>query len=119
VLEWSREHAVLRALGLARRQLAGTLAVEAVLLATVAGVLGTLLGAAYAAVFVEAVVGQVLDRVSVVLPLGQLVLLVLAATAAGLVASVLPARRAARVAPRAGSHRGLSADRSDSTWRTG
>ncbi len=106
VLERQREHAVLRALGLTRRQLAGTLATEAVLLATVAGLLGSVLGAAYAWVAVQAVVGEVLDDVSVVLPLGELVLLVLAATAAGLVACVLPARRAARVAPA----QGLTAD---------
>jgi putative ABC transport system permease protein len=106
VLERQREHAVLRALGLTRRQLAGTLATEAVLLATVAGLLGSVLGAAYAWVAVQAVVGEVLDDVSVVLPLGELALLVLAATAAGLAACVLPARRAARVAPA----QGLTAD---------
>ncbi len=55
VLERTREHSVLRALGLTRRQLRGTLAVEALLLATVAGVLGMLLGAGYAWVGVTAV----------------------------------------------------------------
>lgn len=102
VLERAREHAVLRALGLTRRQLRGMLAVEAVLLATVAGVLGVALGAAYAFVGVHAVVGTVADDVTLVLPSGQLVLLVLAAGTAGLVACLLPARRAARIAPAAG-----------------
>jgi putative ABC transport system permease protein len=48
----------------------------------------------------------VLGDVSVVLPVGELALLVLATTAAGLVACLLPARRAARVAPA----QGLNAD---------
>jgi putative ABC transport system permease protein len=106
VLERQREHAVLRALGLTRRQMAGTLAAEAILLATVAGVLGTALGAAYAWIAVQAVVGKVLGSVSVVLPVRELVLLVLAAAAAGLTACLLPARRAARTPPA----QGLNAD---------
>ena len=102
VLERTREHAVLRALGLTRRQLRGMLAAEAVLLATVAGVLGVGLGAAYAWVGVKAVLSSIADDVPLVLPVGQLVLLVLATGAAGLVACLLPARRAAKVAPAAG-----------------
>ena len=43
VLERGRENALLRALGLTRRQLRRMLAVEAVLLSVVATVLGTLL----------------------------------------------------------------------------
>jgi putative ABC transport system permease protein len=106
VLERVREHAVLRALGLTRRQMRLMLATEAVLLATVAGLLGVALGAAYAWVGVKAVIGGVAENVEMVLPVGQLLLLVLAAAVAGMVACVLPARRAAQVAPAAG----LSAD---------
>jgi len=102
VLERVREHAVLRALGLTRRQMRAMLASEAVLLATVTGLLGVALGAAYAWVGVKTVIGTVTDDVAVQLPLGQLALVVLAAAAAGLVACVLPARRAAQVAPAAG-----------------
>ena len=53
VLERARENALLRALGLTRRQLRRMLAVEAVLLSVVATVLGTLIGTAYAWVAVE------------------------------------------------------------------
>jgi len=102
VLERVREHSVLRALGLTRRQLRAMLASEAVLLATVAGLLGVALGAAYAWVGVKAVIGSVAEDVTMVLPVGQLGLVVVVAAAAGLVACVLPARRAARVAPAAG-----------------
>ena len=60
------------------------------------------LGAVYAWVGVKAVVGAIADDVAMVLPVGQLVLLVLAAAVAGMVACVLPARRAAQVAPASG-----------------
>lgn len=106
VLERTREHALLRAMGLTRRQLRATLAAEAGLLAAVAGVLGVALGTAYAWVAVRAVIGGVVDDVTTVVPAGQLTLVVAVAAAAGLVACLLPARRAARVAPA----EGLSAD---------
>jgi putative ABC transport system permease protein len=102
VLERRREHALLRALGLTRRQLRATLALEAVLLSAVAAVLGTTLGASFAWVAVQAMVQPVVDNAELVLPLGQLGLVVAVAAAAGLVAGVLPARRAARTAPAAG-----------------
>jgi putative ABC transport system permease protein len=104
VLERTREHALLRAMGLTRGQLRGTLAVEAVLLATVTSVIGVLLGSAYAFVGVQAVLGGVLGEtgVSLHVPIGQLLLVVLGAAVAGLAACVLPARTAARVVPAAG-----------------
>jgi putative ABC transport system permease protein len=102
VLERTREHALLRALGLSRRQLRGTLAAEAVLLAGVAGVLGVLLGVGYAWVGVRTMIAGVVDDVTLVVPVGQLVAVVAVAAVAGLAAGVLPARRAARVSPAAG-----------------
>ena len=106
VLERTREHALLRALGLTRRRLRATLSAEAVLLAGVAGLLGAMLGTVYAWVGVEAVVGAAIDDVRLVVPVGQVLLVALAAALAGLAAGVLPARRAARVSPASG----LSAD---------
>jgi putative ABC transport system permease protein len=104
VLERTREHALLRAMGLTRGQLRGTLAVEAVLLATVTSVIGVALGTIYAFVGVKAVLGEVLGEtgVSLHVPVGQLLLVVLVAALAGLAACVLPARNAARVTPAAG-----------------
>jgi putative ABC transport system permease protein len=102
VLERTREHALLRAIGLTRRQLRRTLAVEAVLLAGVAGVLGVLLGTAYAWVGVRTMIDGVVDQVTFVVPPGQLAAVVATAAAAGLLAGVLPARRAARISPAAG-----------------
>ncbi|SFC16235.1 putative ABC transport system permease protein [Nocardioides terrae] len=102
VLERSREHALLRALGLTRRGLRRMLAAEAVLLSVVATVLGTAIGVAFAWVGVRVMVAQAFDDVPMVLPLGQLALVVLIAAGAGLVSCLLPARRAARVAPAQG-----------------
>jgi putative ABC transport system permease protein len=102
VLERTREHALLRAIGLTRRQLRRTLAVEAVLLAGVAGLLGVALGLGYAWVGVRTMIGGVIEEVTFVVPVGQLAAVVGVAAVAGLLAGVLPARRAARVAPASG-----------------
>lgn len=102
VLERARENALLRALGLTRRQLRATLATEAVLLSVVATLLGSALGITFAWVGVQTMLRQVADNVSMTLPLGQLALVVLTSAAAGLLACVLPARRAAKVSPAAG-----------------
>lgn len=102
VLERAREHALLRALGLTRRQLRLTLGVEAILLSLVAAVIGTVLGVTYAAIAMRVVVAKVADEAPVVLPFGQLAIVVLVAALAGLLSCLLPARRAAKVTPAAG-----------------
>jgi putative ABC transport system permease protein len=102
VLERGREHALLRALGLTCRQLRRMLAAEAVLLSVVATVLGTAIGVVFAWVGVRTMVAQAFDDVPMVLPFGQLALVVLVAAGAGLLSCLLPARRAAKVSPAAG-----------------
>jgi putative ABC transport system permease protein len=102
VLERGRENALLRALGLTRRQLRATLATEALLLSVVATVLGTAIGVTFAWVSLQALVKAAVDEAPMVLPWGQLTIVVLVAAAAGLVSSLVPARRAARTAPAAG-----------------
>jgi putative ABC transport system permease protein len=102
VLERGRENALLRALGLTRRQLRATLAAEALLLSVVATVVGTAIGVTFAWVSLQALVKAAVDEAPMVLPWGQLVLVVLVAGAAGLLSSLVPARRAARTAPAAG-----------------
>jgi putative ABC transport system permease protein len=102
VLERGREHALLRALGLTRRQLQATLATEALLLSVVATVLGTAIGVTFAWVAVRALVRPAVDGAPMVLPWGQLALVVLVAGVAGLLAALLPARRASRTTPAAG-----------------
>jgi putative ABC transport system permease protein len=102
VLERTREHAMLRALGLTRRQLRRMLATEALLLSTVATGLGTMIGVGFAWVGYETFVKRALTRANMVIPWPSLAAVVLIAALAGLLASVLPARRAARVTPAAG-----------------
>ncbi|MBB4933277.1 putative ABC transport system permease protein [Lipingzhangella halophila] len=95
VIERTRELALLRALGLTRGQLRATLAVEAALLAAV----GALLGAGLGTVFGWAGITTILaSQFEVVLSVPELRLagLIAGAVLAGLLASVLPARRAAR-----------------------
>ncbi|TQS20633.1 ABC transporter permease [Microbispora sp. KK1-11] len=102
VLERAPEHAMLRALGLTRRQLRRMLAVEAVLLSVVATLLGTVIGVGFAWVGYETIVKPALSDATMQVPLLSLGVVVLVAALAGLLAAVLPARRAARVTPAAG-----------------
>lgn len=98
VIERRQETGMLRALGLTRRQLRAVLAWEATLVAGVAALLGVLLGGAYGLAGVAAVLGGEVSTVLSV-PWLQVGAIVVVATLAGLLASVLPARRAARTPP--------------------
>lgn len=91
-VERRRESAVLRALGTTRTQLGATVLWEAVLVSTVAAVLGVLLGVGYGLVGVRAGLGAL----HVVLPWGQLGVLVVGASVAGMAAALLPAWRTTR-----------------------
>ncbi|GAA1466460.1 FtsX-like permease family protein [Nocardiopsis exhalans] len=105
VLERTRESALLRALGLTRGGLRGTLVAEATVIALLGAVSGLLIGVPYGVVGVGAIVGGTAPLV-VSLPWGQLALILLAALVIGALAPLLPARRAARIAPA----QGLSGD---------
>lgn len=98
VVERRQENGLLRALGLTRGQVRGLLAWEAALVAGVAAVLGVALGSAYGLVGVASVLGQY-GEVVLSFPWLQVGAIVVVATVAGLLASVLPARRAARTPP--------------------
>lgn len=101
ILERSREHALLRALGLTRRGLRRMLAAEGMLLALVAALIGTGLGVLYAWFGVRTVVQPLMDA-QLVVPWAQLAAVLVVAALAGLAASTLPARRGARVTPAEG-----------------
>ncbi|GMA33062.1 FtsX-like permease family protein [Litorihabitans aurantiacus] len=99
VLERRRENALLRALGLTRRQLRSTLAIEGVLLAVVGAVVGLVLGLLYgwigAFLMLGSTTGMGLSALTV--PWGAVLAVLAVAVTAGVLASVLPARGAARI----------------------
>ncbi|PRX97831.1 ABC transporter permease [Allonocardiopsis opalescens] len=97
VVERTRESAMLRALGLTRGQLRRMLLVEAVLISVIGALIGVVLGvvfgwAAVVTAFTSTMSGEVLTTV----PAGQIGVFLAVAALAGVLASVLPARRAAR-----------------------
>ena len=101
ILERTRESALLRALGLTRGGLKRTLAVEATVISVLGALLGLVLGVPYGLVGVNAVVGETAPLV-VDVPWGSFGLVLGASVLIGLVATLLPARRAARIAPAEG-----------------
>lgn len=102
VLERGREHALLRALGLTKRQLRRTLAAEAVLLSAVAAVVGTALGVFFAWGGSEILIGDMLPDARFDPPVLQLIGVVVVAGVAGLVSCVVPSKRATKVSPAEG-----------------
>jgi putative ABC transport system permease protein len=95
IIERTREIGLLRAVGMTRSQLRWMVRGEAVVVAALATVLGLGLGIGFAAATVAALGAT--TPISVVLPAGRLLLVVGVALAAGLLAGLLPARRAARL----------------------
>jgi len=102
VLERTRESALLRALGLQRRQLRVMLAVEAAQLALVGAMVGVLAGIGFGSVGAAALARETeMGAVHLAVSLPQTLAVVLVSCLAGVLASVLPARRAARTSPTA------------------
>jgi putative ABC transport system permease protein len=98
VLERTRESAVLRAIGLTKRQLRVMLALEGVLLALVGAIIGIVLGTVYGFAGSLALIGGTWD-VSYSAPVGRITVIILIAIAAGILASALPARNALKTSP--------------------
>lgn len=94
VLERTRESATVRALGLTRGQLRATLFAEAMLMALVGALVGSGLGLLYG----QIATGVLFPGITMVtsVPVGQLLLQIGLAATAGVIAAVLPARKAAK-----------------------
>ncbi len=98
VIERRRESATLRALGLTRRQLRTSMAVEGALIAGVGAVAGVVLGLVYGWLGSAAVLSGIAD-LELGVPWGDLALVLGIALVAGVLASVVPGRAASRTPP--------------------
>jgi len=95
IFERIRELGLLRAVGATRRQLRSMIRWEAVIIAVLGAVLGLAVGVFFGWTIVRALASQGITEFTV--PAGQLVSFVLAAAIAGILAAVLPGRRAAKI----------------------
>lgn len=95
VIERTREIGLLRAVGLGRLQLAGTVTVESVLTAVFGTLVGLAVGVGLASVMPRVYAEDGLDRL--VLPWGQLLAMVALAAVVGVLAAMWPAVRASRL----------------------
>lgn len=121
VAQRTREHGLLRALGARRRQLLGVVLAEALLIGLIAACLGTVLGVA-----VASGLKALLDALGMDVPTGGMVFrprtaLVSIGVGVGVtvIAALMPARRASRVAPMAALHATEVADSGVSVTRLG
>ncbi|MCE7006321.1 FtsX-like permease family protein [Kibdelosporangium philippinense] len=100
VLERTRESALLRALGMQRGGLRSMLAIEAVLLSLAGTIVGILAGTFFGWVGTQAISRELnFSTVSFAISLPQTVIVAAVAVIAGMIASVLPGRKAARATP--------------------
>ncbi len=95
VIERTREVGLLRAIGLGRGQLWLMITLESVVIAVLGAILGVLLGIGFGIAMLTKLRDQGLEVIS--LPWGQLALFLVSAVVIGVLAAVLPARRAARL----------------------
>ncbi len=95
IFERTRELGVLRAVGMTRRQLRSTIRWESVIIAVQGAILGLGIGIFFGWALVLALADQGLTTLSI--PVANLVTVVLLAALAGVVAAILPARRASRL----------------------
>lgn len=100
VIERRRESALLRALGLTRGRLRLMLAIEATLITGVGALLGVLLGLIYGFAGASVIFGEMTsDGIVMTVPWRDIALVLGVALAAGLLASVMPARSATKTPP--------------------
>ncbi|MCR6688436.1 ABC transporter permease [Cellulomonas sp.] len=95
VIERTREIGLLRAVGLGRLQLAGTITVESVLTALFGTLVGLVVGVGLASVLPSIYADEGLDKL--VVPWGGLLTMVILAVVVGVLAALWPAIRAARM----------------------
>ena len=92
ITERTRELGMLRAIGTSRRQVRKMIRYEAIITAMLGGILGAVLG-----VILAVLVSQPLDDFKLSIPFGSLIVLLILSGFAGVLAAVLPARRASKL----------------------
>jgi putative ABC transport system permease protein len=95
VIERTREIGLLRAVGLSRRQLRRMVRLESVAIALLGAILGIVMGLAFGIALQRAIADEGLDVLSI--PWLTLIIFVVLAAIVGVLAAVLPARRAAKL----------------------
>jgi putative ABC transport system permease protein len=95
IFERTRELGLLRAVGMTRAQVRATVRWESVIISLLGTTLGLVIGTSFGWVMVKALEGEGLNTFTV--PTTQLAVVVAIAAVAGVVAAVLPARRAAKL----------------------
>ncbi|MCF2706500.1 FtsX-like permease family protein [Arcanobacterium haemolyticum] len=98
VAERTRENGLLRAMGLTKKQMMQMLAVESLIIAVTAAIVGTLIGLTFGWLGLAALPLDV-EKLAFTVPWLQLGGVLTIAIIAALLASVLPGRRAARISP--------------------
>jgi putative ABC transport system permease protein len=98
VLERTREIGVMRALGSSRWQVRRTMLDESLLITLSGGIVGVLVGTLIAFVWVQGL-DNLLPGITFRFPVASTLVIILASVLLGALASILPARRAARLKP--------------------
>jgi putative ABC transport system permease protein len=92
--ERTRELGMLRAVGMSRRQVRRLVRYESVITALIGAILGTILGVVFAALVSRPLADEGFE---LAYPIRTLIILLVLAALAGVLAAILPARRAARL----------------------
>lgn len=95
IVERTKEIGLLRAIGMRRGQLRQMVAAESMIISVIGALLGTVLGVGLGVALAEALTRS--QHATVAIPAGQLLIYILATGAAGVLASIGPARRAAKL----------------------
>lgn len=98
IMERTRELGLLRAVGMTRRQLRTTVRTEALLIALTGTIIGLVLGTAIGAALIKSF-GPAQALTGFAIPWTRLAVVLVAGVLVGLVAAVIPARRATRLDP--------------------
>ena len=94
VFERTREIGMLRAVGMTRRQLRRIIRYESVITSIIGGILGVGVGLAFGWIVTKGLADQ---GATFTVPIGQLIVCLIVAAIAGMLAAIMPARRAARL----------------------